>query len=180
MLVSYYALVLTVLALWFVLLRLWERRVDADITAGAAVQWDLLKRRDPDLLEGFDRARFEALFRRVEAPRGPRHVFAAVAIFLAAAPLVLAGSTLALRALERAGIIPQPAEQAQRLRVTSEGIRIIREADLTTLQYILQGWAGFSTFFSLLIFWVIVFYLVMRRLHARKPGSLREEILRAR
>ncbi|MEM1379918.1 MAG: hypothetical protein AAGH41_04750 [Pseudomonadota bacterium] len=180
MLLTYYLVILCGLALWFVAIRFWQGRVNAEIREGAAIEWDLLQRKDPDLLKGLTQESFTAIFRRVEMPRGPQHVFTAVATFFAGAPFVLALTTILIRFLERTGVIPQPAEQAQQIRLTNDGIQLIAQADLTTLQYILQGWGGFFTFFSLLIFWVIVFFVVFRSFYKRRPGSLREEILRAR
>ncbi|NRA29667.1 MAG: hypothetical protein HRU11_05330 [Parvularculaceae bacterium] len=180
MLFQYYLVAALILGLWFGAYRYWRSRIDPDISAGANFDWDLYQRKDPDLLKGLDEASFTSIYRRVETPRGPIHVFYAVAAFLIGAPLVLALNTLIIRFMERTGIIPQPAEQARQLRLTADGIQIVERANLDTLQYILQGWGGFFTFFSLLIFWVIVFYVSMRRLHQNRPGSLREEILRAR
>lgn len=180
MLVQYYIFAAVILGLWFAAYRWWRSRIDPDIKAGAQFDWELYQRKDPDLLKGLDEASFTTVYRRVETPRGPLHVFYAVATFLTGAPFVLALNTVVIRYMERTGIIPQPAEQAQQLRLSSEGIRLVARADLSTLQYILQGWGGFFSFFSLLIFWVIVFYVSMRQLHRNRPGSLREEILRAR
>ncbi|MEM9286560.1 MAG: hypothetical protein AAGA39_11805, partial [Pseudomonadota bacterium] len=85
-----------------------------------------------------------------------------------------------IEVMERTGVIPQPAAAAQQIKLTADGIKLVREADLDALQYILQGWGGFFFFFSLLLFWVGVFVWVMRRFHSQRPGSLRDEILRAR
>ncbi|MEM1410264.1 MAG: hypothetical protein AAGG79_05910, partial [Pseudomonadota bacterium] len=92
--------------------------------------------------------------------------------------LILTSQTISL--LERLSIIPQPVDQARQLRVTGDGIELIRKADLTTLQYILEGWGGFFFFFSLLAAWVLIFGGAMRQLYRHRPGSLREEILRSR
>ncbi|MEM9838269.1 MAG: hypothetical protein AAF830_03845 [Pseudomonadota bacterium] len=180
MLLMYYVIVAVILAVWWGVLFAWRRRVDADIAEGAKVEWDLLNRKDADLLKGLDQPAFAKIFRQVEFPRGPMHVFGAVAAFLAGAPFVLAITAITISFMERTGIIPQPAEQAQELKLTNDGIQLIARADLTTLQYILQGWGGFFTFFSLLIFWVILFWISFSRFHKNRPGSLREEILRAR
>lgn len=180
MLFSYYLVVALILSVWFGLYWLWSRRVEGDAAAGAAFEYERLKKADPALLEGVDEARFRRVFSRVEVPQQPLYTFIAVAIFLAAAPLILALTAFTIRSMEVAGIIPQPAEQAQQLRLSAEGITLVRTADLEALQLILQGWGGFFSFFALLFFWVAVFYAVMRRYHARRPGSLREEVLRSR
>lgn len=180
MLLSYYLAVLAILGCWYAVYGRWKRRVEADIAEGAQVEYAVLKRKDPDLISDLSEGEFGKIFRSVEMPGSPIHTFAAVAIFLLGAPLVLALTALVITFLEVTGVIPQPAEQAQQLRFSAEGLRIVRQADLDTLQYILQGWGGFFTFFALLLFWVITFTLVMRRYHKGRPGSLREEILRAR
>lgn len=180
MLLNYYLVVLVILGLWYGAYRFWRRRIDDDVKEGARVEYDLLKRKDPELLEGLSEDRFTDIFGMVETPRAPFFTWLAVAIFLLGAPLVLALNTMVIRFLEVTGVIPQPAEQAQQLKLTADGIKLVREADLDALQYILQGWGGFFSFFSLLFFWVVVFYAVMRRYHSRRPGSLREEVLRSR
>jgi hypothetical protein len=180
MLLTYYALVLLVLAVWYGLYRLWRRRVEADAAEGAKVEYQRYQRQEPQLIEGLDEDRFRSLYQRAEVPQQPLYTLAAVGIFLLLAPFVLALTTLTIGWMEVAGIIPQPAEAAQQLRLSSEGIRLVARADLEALQLILMGWGGFFSFFALLIFWVAVFFAVMRHYHRTRPGSLREEVLRSR
>jgi hypothetical protein len=180
MLVFYFLTVALVLAIWFAALKLWQGRIARDIADGAQVEWQRLLRQDPALLKGLTEEEFADLYARVETPRMPFYTFGAIATFLLCAPFVLAANTLTIALLERTGVIPQPAEQAQQLRFSADGIKLIGGADLTTLQYILEGWGGFFAFFSLLALWVVVFTIAMRRYHARPRGSLREEVLRAR
>ncbi|GGY47195.1 hypothetical protein [Parvularcula lutaonensis] len=180
MLLTYYLVVLLILAVWYGGLRLWQRKIDEEITEGARFEYEHLRQADPDLLKGLDEDAFRKIFARVETPRAPAYTFAAVAVFLVTAPLMLAVTAITIGIMERTGVIPQPAEQAQRLKLSADGIQLVRTADLEALQLILQGWGGFFSFFSLLLFWVVVFYAVMRRYHARRPGSLREEVLRSR
>lgn len=180
MLLGYYLTVIVILAIWYGGLRLWQRRIDDEVSEGAKVEYAFLERSDPELLKGLDQDGFRAIFARVEAPKGPFYIFTAVAIFFVAAPLMLAFTTALITFMEVSGIIPQPAEQAQQLKLSADGIQLVRTADLEALQLILQGWGGFFSFFSLLFLWVAVFYAVMRRYHTSRPGSLREEVLRAR
>lgn len=180
MLLTYYLFVLLILAAWYGIYRYWSRKVAADVSDGASFEFKRLQKVDPALLEGVDEERFRAIYERVEMPRQPFFTWMAAAVFLLGAPLVLAVTTMTLSWMEVVGIIPQPAEQAQQLKLSAEGIRLVRTADLEALQLILQGWGGFFSFFALLIFWVAVFYAVMRRYHAQRPGSLRDEVLRAR
>jgi len=180
MILGYYIAIAVVLGAWYAALRYWQRGVAADVTEGAKIEWDRLGRVDPDLLKGLDEPQFTQLYRRVEMPRGAFFTWLAVTIFFVGAPLILALNTAIIAFLERVGVIPQPVEQARTIRLSAEGIRIVSESDLETLQYILQGWGGFFSFFSLLFFWVAVFYIVMRQHHKRRLSSLRDEILRAR
>ncbi|NNU15852.1 hypothetical protein HK107_05895 [Parvularcula sp. ZS-1/3] len=180
MLLTYYLLVLVILGAWYGVLRTWQKRIDEDVRIGSEEEWKLIERKEPKLLEGLTQDRFREIFARVEAPRAPFYTFTAVGIFLVFAPLVLALTTTVIRFMELSGIIPQPGEQAQQIQLSADGIRLVRTADLEALQLILQGWGGFFNFFSLLLFWVIVFYAVMRRYHLKRPGTLRDEVLRSR
>lgn len=180
MLVTYYLVVILALAVWYGVLRLWQRRIASDLKEGAAFEFSRLLRAEPELVGQLDKPAFEAIFTRVEAPRGPFYTFAAVGMFLVLAPLALAVTALTINILELSGVIPQPFEQAQNLKLSADGIQLVRTADLEALQLILQGWGGFFSFFGLLILWVAIFYSVMRRFHTTRPGSLRDEILRAR
>ncbi|MEO1042178.1 MAG: hypothetical protein AAFX52_07800 [Pseudomonadota bacterium] len=179
-LVFYYLTVLVILGGWFALYRLWRKRVDDDAAAGASFEFERLGRQDPDLIEGLDLPGFTAIYARVVTPRAPAHILMAAGIFLLFVPIILGTTTLTIRLMEVTGVIPQPAAAAQQLKLTADGIKLVREADLDALQYILQGWGGFFFFFSLLLFWALVFFWVMRRFHSKRPGSLRDEILRAR
>lgn len=180
MLLTYYLIVFVILGGWYGLFRYWSNKVEADIAEGASFEFKRLQKTDPSLLEGIDEGRFRKIFSAVEVSQQPFYTWLSAAIFLIGAPFVLLFTTITIRWMEVVGIIPQPAEQAQRLKLSADGIRLVRTADLEALQLILQGWGGFFSFFALLLFWVAVFYTIMRRYHARRPGSLRDEILRAR
>ncbi|MEM9285420.1 MAG: hypothetical protein AAGA39_06005 [Pseudomonadota bacterium] len=179
-LLIYYLVIAAVLGVWFGLYRLWRKRIDEDAAAGAAFEFERLGRQDPGLVEGLGLPDFTAIYARVVTPRAPGHVFAAASIFLLFVPIILGMTSIVIEVMERTGVIPQPAAAAQQIKLTADGIKLVREADLDALQYILQGWGGFFFFFSLLLFWVGVFVWVMRRFHSQRPGSLRDEILRAR
>ena len=176
----YYIGAAIVLGVWFGLYRLWRKRVDEEAQDGAAFEFERLGRQEPELIEGLDLPSFTAIYARVVTPRAPGHVLSAGAIFLVFVPVVLGATTLGIELMEQTGIIPQPAAAAQQVKLTADGIKLVREADLDALQYILQGWGGFFVFFGLLAFWVLVFIWAMRRFHSGRPGSLRDEILRAR
>jgi hypothetical protein len=180
MLFTYYLVALLIVGVWYGLYRLWYRRALGDAAEGAAFEYARYRRQEPALLDGVDEQRFNALYARVEIPQQPLYTLVAVAIFLLFAPLVLALTSSVITWMEVSGVIPQPAEAAQQLQASSEGFRPVARADLEALQLILIGWGGFFSFFALLVFWVLVFFAVMRRYHKTRPGSLREEVLRSR
>ncbi|MCQ8186298.1 hypothetical protein [Parvularcula maris] len=180
MLITYYLIAGAVIAGWYGLYFLWKRRTEADVAEGAAVEYARYQRAEPHLVEGMDEGRFRSLYARTEVPAQPLYTWAAMAIFLLGAPFILALTSTVITWMEVTGVIPQPAEAAQQLQVSAEGFRPVARADLEALQLILQGWGGFFSFFALLIFWVLVFFAVMRRYHRTRPGSLREEVLRSR
>ena len=159
---------------------LWQRRVDEDIAVGAKADWERLSASDPALLKGLDEPSFSAIYRRAHLPRFPASIVAAIALFLIGTPLILALLEGGAYALVRFEIIPQPGDAATELYWNAEGASIVRRVSPEALSYILQGWSGFYYFFGLLAFWMGVVYFLMTRYNRRTPGTLREEILRAR
>lgn len=178
--VHYAIFSLVILALGYGLLWIWRRRIDAELAEGAGVELTGLRNSDPDLVEGIDEAQFAKIYHRTLFPRFPAYAFTAVAIFLIGTPVVLgllnAGVVFGLKW----GIIPQPGIAATELYLGAGDASVVRKVNPETLSYILQGWSGFYYFFGLLAFWIGTLILVMRRYHGRTPGTLREEILRAR
>lgn len=178
--ITYYLVLLVIFGVWYGGYRLWRRHIDEDVREGAAFEFERLERQEPALLQDLKLPGFTAIYSKVETPRAPAYTLVATAVFFISAPFVLAITAITLQMMERTGIIPQPAEAAQRLKLQGDGIKIVASADLDALQYILIGWGGFFFFFSLLFFWAGAFYVTMRRYHNRRPGSLRDEILRTR
>lgn len=159
---------------------LWRRRVDEDLSVGAQTDWDHLRQTQPDLLADLDEDRFGALYAKANLPRFPAYALAALGTFLAGTPIMLgllnAGAYVSLRL----GVVPQPGDAAVDLYFNADGASFVRRVSPEALSYILQGWSGFYLFFGLLIFWMGTVYVLMRRYHTRTPGTLKEEILRAR
>lgn len=178
--IFYYLVCLAVAGLVFLLLRRWEAGVEADLKEGARAEYDLLRRKRPTLLEGVDPATFEAIHVRVQRPRYPRYLFAVVAVFFLASPVMLGLLSGAAWLAQETGLVPQPGDVATEIYFDSGNASIIRKANPETLAYIVQGWAGFYYFFGMLAFWMLTVWVVMRRYHLRSPGSLEEELIRAR
>lgn len=162
-------------ALWF-----WRRRVMADIAVGAPSAFDLLHRQNPALLKGLDRDRFAAIYLRTEMPRLPVTMFGIVTVFLLATPLYLALLSGLAHIATVVGIIPSPLEFADQLTLGRDGIGLAPRFSPEAIAYIAQDWAGFYYFFGLLGFWILTGYVGLSVHHRRTPGTLREEIIRAR
>ena len=151
---------------------------DAELTAFRASPQAGLVGQAP-LMAGVSQERFAPIFERVERPRFPTYVLSALTIFALGTPLVLGLLNLGAFLIERAAGVDY-GRTATRLQSSDGGLAVARSMDLTQLQYVIEGFAGFYYFFGLAIFWIATVALVMRRYYRRMPGSLREEVLRAR
>ena len=151
---------------------------DPDVVAFRATPAATMVGQAP-LMAGVEEARFAPIFVRTETPRFPAYALTALTVFALGTPLVVALLNVGAFAIERAGGANY-GETAARLQLDGEGLAVARSMDLTQLQYVIEGFAGFYYFFGLAVFWVLTVALVMRRYHRRTPGSLREEVLRAR
>lgn len=177
---TYYGICATLLAAAYGLYRLWRRGIDADLREGAGVEYERLRRTDPDLLKDMAPDAFADVYMRTEVPRFPAYALATAALFLGATPLVLGlFNGLAVLMLD-SGVVPASQETATSLYLNADGASVLRKTDPETIAYVLEGWAGFYLFFVMLGFWLSVLAIMMRRYHGRTPGTLREEILRAR
>lgn len=158
----------------------WARRVRAEIAEGAAVEWERLSANDPEVLEGIDRARFEAIYARTHFPRFPAYALAAAASFVAALPLVFGVLAGAIYAAERTGVLPAPVSVADRYLIDGDRMRIVNAAPPEAAYYWVQDLGGFYYFFGVVFAWMAIVWFFVRRYHARRPGYLRDELLRAR
>lgn len=158
----------------------WRKRVKAEIAEGAAVEWSRYQESDPALLAGLDAQRFAALYERVHLPRFPAYGLTCLAAFLASLPLSLGVLAAGIYAAERLGLAPQATQIADRYLVEEGRLRVLRGVTPEVLTYWIEDAAGFYYVFGLMAVWLAIVAVVMRRYHARRPGSLRDEILRTR
>jgi hypothetical protein len=172
--------VVVILGVSFGLYILWARRVSAEIAEGGEVEWAQLQKNDPELVAGLAREEFDAIYRRVHFPRFPKYALACAAAFLVSLPVTLALLSGGIWAGEALGLLPAPAEFADRYLVEDGRMRVITAAPPEAAMYYARDLAGFYYFFGVLLAWIIIVTVFMRRYHARRPGYLREEILRAR
>lgn len=169
-----------VLGACFGLYTLWARRVSAEIAEGGEVEWAQLQKNDPELIAGLTKEQFDAIYHRVNFPRFPKYALACAAAFLISLPVTLALLAGGVWAGEALGLLPAPAEFADRYLVEDGRMRVITAAPPEAAMYYARDLAGFYYFFGVLLAWIVIVTVFMRRYHTRRPGYLREEILRAR
>ncbi len=163
------------------LYRWWHKRIDAELNEGAAYEYQRLQKAEPELLEGMSEADFSEIFHMVEVPRAPGYAFSIISSFLVGTPLMLAFLSFGDWAMNRFGVIPNPDVVAGRFFTDSQGqTRFVKDVPPEALQYYVQDLGGFYYFFGMLIFWVAIVWFFMRRYHQRRPGLLRDELLRSR
>lgn len=159
---------------------LWARRIEAEIAEGAAIEWEKLQTHDKALIDGLDRPKFDEIYRRVHFPRAPRYALAAFSCFLLSLPAIFGLLAAGLLIADRFGVSPAPAELANRYLIDGDGMRIITAAPPEAALYWIRDLGGFYYFFGVLAAWLAIVAFFTRRYHARRPGHLRDEILRAR
>jgi hypothetical protein len=156
----------------------WAKGVEAEIAEGADVEWTRLQAGDAELVAGLDRAGFGAIYRRVHFPRFPGYALAAAAGFVASLPLTFALLGAGALLLDRFGLAPNSLGIADRFLVEDGRMRFIKEAPPEAAAYWIEDVARFYYLFGVALAWFLVVAIVMRRYHARRPGYLRDELLR--
>ena len=159
--------------------RRWRKRIDAELREGAATEYEQLRTADPDLIEGMSEDRFADVFAETHRPRFPAYLLLTISIFLLGTPLVLSLLNWSAYMIGRLGA-PTAGQIATDLYINAGEASVLNNLTPEAVTYILEDWGGFYFFFGLLGFWIALVYVMMRRYHRRSPGSLREEVLRAR
>lgn len=158
----------------------WRRQVKEELEEGAGIEWAHLKRHEPEFLEGISEQEFHAIYARVHEPRFPGYALAAGATFFLSLPVTLALLSFLLWGAERAGVIPEPVEVADRLLIEDDRLVFFRETPPEAALYYIRDLAGFYYFFGVLLVWLVIVWFFMRRFHTRRPGYLRDEIIRSK
>ncbi len=158
----------------------WRRMIDAENAEGAAIEWARFQAREPEFVEGLSQEEFQKIYARVHTPRFPGYALAAFAAFLVSLPATFALLAAVLLGAEAAGMTPEPVEVADRLFLEDGEMRFFSDAPPEAALYYAEDIAGFYYFFGVLIVWLVIVAAFMRRFHARRPGYLRDEIIRAR
>ena len=158
----------------------WRQGIDREIAEGAAIEWAQFQKTEPDFVAHLDEQSFAAIYKRVNEPRFPGYALAAVATFLVSLPVIFAAMAGILLGADAAGLLPEQAETAERLFVDDGKLIFFRETPPEAALYYIRDLAGFYYFFGILFSWLAIVAFYMRRYHARRPGYLRDEIIRAR
>ena len=175
MMIATGALVLAGAAYFF-----WVRKVEGEVQEGAADAWERLRQSEPEIIDGYNEERFRRVYRRVHVPRFPGYALGAVAVYFVSLPLTLALMGAGLWAGRALGFLPQPAEIARYIPLgeTTEAASGMCSAECKL--YVAEAFSGFYFFFAVIFVWIAVFAFFMRRYHARRPGYLRDELIRNR
>ena len=158
----------------------WRKRVLVEIEEGAAYEWDVLKKQEPELLDGLDQQKFRAIYERVHMPRFPGYALAIFGTFCASLPISFLILVMGHYAMDALGLIPEAQEVAGQLLVKDGQLRFFKETPSEAGLYYVEDLGGFYYFFGLVAIWLVIVFFFMRRYHMRRPGYLRDEILRAR
>lgn len=158
----------------------WHRKVVAEIVEGAEIEWHHFNKVEPEFIEGIDEVTFNAVYHRVHMPRFPGYALAAFASFAAALPIIfilLAGLLLGAEAI---GVIPEPVDVADQYFIRDGRLVLFRDAPPEAALYYIRDLGGFYYFFGVLLSWLGIVWFFTRRYHSRRPGYLRDELIRAR
>ncbi|NOX96295.1 MAG: hypothetical protein GXP04_14750 [Alphaproteobacteria bacterium] len=176
----FFVFVAALLAVLFGLYWWWSERIKAEIAEGVEIEWAHFQKNEPEFLDGLSEQQFREIYARVHTPRFPRYALGAFATFLVSLPVTLGLLSALMWGAEKIGMTPEPIEVADRLLLDDGKLRFFQDAPPEAALYYIEDLAGFYYFFGVIIVWLIIVAIFMRRYHSRRPGYLRDEILRAK
>jgi len=158
----------------------WAKRTAAEIADSAALEWSRLKASEPDLVEEIDEVRFREIFQRVHFPRFPKYALGMAAAFVAALPLTLGILSGVAWALDAVGLSADASALASAIPISGSTAGVSRDDGETIALYYVQDVLKFYYYFGLIVAWLAVVFVGMRRYHKRRPGYLADELLQER
>ena len=181
----FYTVILAILIAIGVIYWRWQEKIKAEIAEGSAIDWAHFQKNEPQFLEGISEEQFREVYGRVHTPRFPGYALATIATFFVSLPVTFAALSALLIALHSFGAIPEPIDVVQQLSLEGDEFKILgktidEESRYEMALYYVGDMAGFYYFFGVLTVWLIFVAFFMRRYHARRPGYLRDEIIRSR
>ena len=100
--------------------------------------------------------------------------------FFVSLPLTLGFLGLVHWVGAKIGLLPEPLQVVRYIQLgeveETEAWKCNAECQL----YVAEAFAGFYYFFGVIAVWLAVVAFFMRRYHSRRPGYLRDELIRAR
>ena len=158
----------------------WKRQVDAEIAEGAEIEWAHFQKHEPEFLGGMSKEKFYEVYARVNMPRFPGYALAAFSTFFLSLPVTFIVLALGSWALQALGISPEPVELIRTVQLGEAKIPEPWECTSMCMQQIVEAYSGFYYFFGVMVVWLAIVAFFTRRFHSRRPGYLRDEIIRAR
>ena len=164
----------------FWLHRLWSKQVAEEMKGGAEVQWGVLSAQSPDLLAGLDQQRFAEIYRATHFPRAPGYALYCYTALVLGTPVLLGLFSACLAVASALGLRPEPFHIHGFFSTLGGGAADLVATQPEIFRYLRFDAAGIYIFFGMILGWVAVVSYFARRFYKTAPGSLREEIIRAR
>ena len=178
--VWFFVIVAALLAAISVIYWRWRRNIDAEVAEGAAIEWAQYQKNEPEFLQGMSEARFREVYAKVHTPRFPGYVLAMVVTFFASLPVTFALLVFLMWIAQALGLIPDPVEFVQVVPLGEVTAAQPWQCNSQCMLEVAEAYSGFYYFFGVLLVWLVIVAFFMRRFHSRRPGYLRDELLRAR
>lgn len=181
----FYLIVITALIALGVIYWRWRSKIGGEIAEGSAIDWAHFQKNEPEFLEGVSEERFRELYTRVHTPRFPGYVLATIGTFFVSLPVIFVALSALLIGLQAFGAIPEPIEVVEQMSLEGGEIKMLgktidEKSRYEMALYYVGDIAGFYYFFGVLVVWLLIVAFYMRRYHSRRPGYLRDEIIRSR
>ena len=178
--VWFFVIVTVLLAAFSVIYWRWRRNIDAEIAEGAAIEWAQYQKNEPEFLQGMSENKFREVYAKVHTPRFPGYVLAMVVTFFASLPATFALLVFVMWVAQALGLTPDPVELVQVVPLGEVEAAQPWQCNSQCMLQVAEAYSGFYYFFGVLLVWLGIVAFFMRRFHSRRPGYLRDELLRAK
>ena len=159
---------------------IWHQHAEKQVREASDVEWDIYLKKEPDFVDHLNRESFYLVFRKTHFPRFLGYVIACIGTFLGALPIIFAGLYGGVYVGSKLGWIPNSSDIANRFLIEGDRMRLITDAPSNTALYLVENAGGFYYFFGVIFSWLLIVAFFTRHYHVRRPGYLRDEIIRSR
>ncbi|NNE40552.1 MAG: hypothetical protein HKN14_06500 [Marinicaulis sp.] len=177
---GFFGIVLLLIAAAGALYWRWKKHIEAEIAEGAAIEWAHYQKVEPEFLRGYDEAKFREVYACVHTPRFPGYAMAIAGTFALSLPIAFAVIAGSIWAAGQMGLLPEPAEIVRYVQIGEQKSVASWQCDAICKLYVAEAFSGFYVYFAVMVIWLSIVAFYMRRYHARRPGYLRDEIIRSR